>query len=312
MPTADRRALYLAVLTMMTWGASGSFVRLLAHDLRPATPFVPLAILGGRLAVAFFALLLFLVLSQPRQFRNEIIPSLRHGEVWVGGGLQFIYYLLAVFAFTYAPISEIALCASTAPLWVLLIRRIRGNATSPTEMVGAGVSLAGVAVIVLPHLLHPDFGAAMNPFPHRLWGNALSLVSAVVTAVYALFQRRYTQRGTPIEARALTLVTLALGVPLAWFLKPIPTAVLLQPSTAGLLAGLAVMSTVLPTLAFAVASRRLPPVTTATVALLLPVFATSYAAIALHEIPSWTLVPGGLLVMLGLVMILRRPAAGPA
>jgi len=74
-----------------------------------------------------------------------------------------------------------------------------------------------------------------------------------------------------------------------------------------LFAGFAAFATVLPNLAFAWASRRLPPVSTATVALLLPVFATTFAAIILHETPPWTLIPGGALVMLGLWLILRPP-----
>ncbi len=134
----------------------------------------------------------------------------------------------------------------------------------------------------------------------------LTQKSAVVTAVYALFQRRYTFREQPIEPRALSLVAFGIGLPLVAFLRPVPPSVLLRPEIVWLFTGLALITTVLPTLAFAFASRRLPPVTTATVALLLPVFATSYAAVVLKEIPSWLLVPGGALVLCGLGLILRR------
>ncbi len=295
---------------MLTWAAAGSFVRLLAERLSAAAPFVSVAILGGRLAASFVFLAVLLLLFQSRQIRSEILPALRLPETWVAGGFQFVYYLLAVVAFTLAPISEIALCASTAPLWVLLIRRLRAQPVSATELLGAGVALAGVSVIVLPHLLKQSVGgtaaAATDPFPHRLWGDLLSLASAVVTAVYALYQRRSTSRGRPIEPRALSLIAFALGLPLVVFLRPVPPAALRDPETVGLLAGLALASTVLPTLAFAFASRRLPPVTTATVALLLPVFATGYAALVLREIPSWLCLPGGVLVLCGLGLILRR------
>ncbi|MBC7808029.1 MAG: DMT family transporter [Akkermansiaceae bacterium] len=304
--TSERRALFLAVLTMLTWGAAGSFVRLLAERLAITTPFVSFAVLGGRLAASFVFLMVLLIVFQGRQLRGEILPALRLRETWIAGGFQFLYYLFAVVAFTIAPISEIALCASTAPLWVLLIRRLRAQPVSSSEIFGAAVALTGVALIVLPNVLKQPLGGAPDAFPHRIWGNLLSLASAVVTAVYALFQRRYTLRGRPIEPRALSLIAFGLGLPLVFFLRPASPAILVHPTTVWLFTGLALVTTVLPTLAFAFASRRLPPVTTATVALLLPVFATSYAAIVLKEIPSWLLFPGGILVLCGLGMILRR------
>lgn len=304
--TSERRALFLAVLTMLTWGAAGSFVRLLADRVQASAPFIPFAVLGGRLAASFVFLLLLLLVFQPQQLRREILPALRFRETWIAGGFQFVYYLFAVIAFTIAPISEIALCASTAPLWVLLIRRLRSQPVSSQEIIGAAVALAGVAVIVLPNLLKHPVAGMPDAFPHRLWGNLLSLGSALVTAVYALFQRRYTLRERSIEPRALSLVAFVIGLPLVIFLRPVPPSALLNPTTVWLFTGLALLTTVLPTLAFAFASRRLPPVTTATVALLLPVFATSYAAVVLKEIPSWLLFPGGVLVLCGLGLILRR------
>ncbi|MBC8139266.1 MAG: DMT family transporter [Fibrella sp.] len=305
--TSERRALFLAILTMLTWGAAGSFVRLLAERLPATAPFVSFAVLGGRLAASFVFLVALLLIFQPRQFKRDIFPALRLRETWIAGGFQFVYYLLAVVAFTLAPISEIALCASTAPLWVLLARRVRAQPISSTEILGAAVALAGVTLIVLPNLFKQSVGGVPDVFPHRLWGNLLALASAVVTAVYALYQRRYTLRERPIEPRALSLVAFFIGLPLLFFLRPVPPPALFSPTTVWLFTGLALVTTVLPTLAFAFASRRLPPVTTATVALFLPFFATSYAAIALKEVPSWLLLPGGTLVLCGLGLILRRP-----
>ena len=305
MPTTDRRPLFLAALTMATWGAAGSFVRLLSVPLLPAAPFTAFAVLGGRLALSFALLALFLLLFGREAWQQTIAPALRQRHTWIAGAFQFAYYALAVMAFAFAPISEIALCASTAPLWVLLINKMRGQVVTQMEAVGAFVALGGVAVIVAPHLFLPHDAAITDPFPHRIWGNALSLSSACVTALYALYQRRCTDADRGLEPRALSLVTFALGVPFVVFLRPVAPSVLFSPSVAALFGGLAAFTTVLPTLSFAWASRRLPPVTTATLALLLPVFAASYAALVLHEMPSWTLLPGGLLVLCGLLLILR-------
>ena len=304
-PPDNRQALFFAVLTMATWGAAGSFVRLLTAPLASAAPFVSLSILGGRLALAFVLLAVLLLVVWRNDWRETVAPALKRPPTWAGAALQFVYYALAVAAFTWSPISEIALCASTAPLWVLLIRKLRGQIVTATETAGAFVALSGVAVIVLPRLLEPPETAAADPFPHRLWGDALSLLSALTTAIYALFQRREANRGAPLEPRALSLAAFAFGVPLLVFLRPVTPQMLLAPATVGLFLGLAAFTTVLPTLAFAWASRRLPPVMTATIALLLPVFATSYAAVVLRETPSWTLLPGGFLVICGLLLILR-------
>jgi drug/metabolite transporter (DMT)-like permease len=304
--TSERRALFLAVLTMLSWGAAGSFVRLIAAQLKPASPFVALAVLGGRLAGSLVLLLALLLIFQSGQFRRQILPALKLGETWIAGGFQFVYYLLAVIAFTLAPISEIALCASTAPLWVLLIRRVRGQPVSAQEIIGATVAFAGVALIVLPNLLkHPVAGAA-DAFPDRVWGNLLSLGSAIVTAVYALFQRRYTFRGQPIEPRALSLVAFGIGLPLIVFLRPVPPSVLLRSEIVWLFTGLALLSHCsadpgvrLRFPATASGDHRDRRTFTSRVR-------HELCGVVLKEVPSWLLLPGGALVLCGLGLILRR------
>lgn len=307
----DRRSVYLAAFTMMAWGLAGTFVRLLVPHFSATGKTISMAILGGRLFLALFALIVALVIFAGRALRETILPALIRRETWTCAAFQFIYYLLAVIAFTLAPIGEIAICASTAPLWVLLLRRLRGQSVTSNEVIGATVALCGVAVIVLPNLMKHPVAGVTNAFPYRVVGDSLSLCSAIVTGIYALFQRRFTLRGIAVDPRALSLATFALGSPLALFLLPVPPSILFAPQTIGIFSGLAVLSTVLPTLAFAAASRHLPPVTTATLALLLPVFATTYAAIFLREMPSFWLIPGGGLVLFGLWNILR-PKKGNA
>lgn len=304
--TTDRRALSLAVLTMATWGMAGSFVRLLATRLPQTAPLTAFAVLGGRLLVALAALTLVLALAQTRALRTEILPALRRRETWMFAALQFAYYLFAVVAFTFAPIAEIALCAATPPLWVLLLRKLRGGTVSRSEATGAAFAVAGALLIVAPNLLKSH--AAADAFPLRALGDGLSLLSALASALYALLQRRAVRENVAVDARAVSLGTFALGAPLALLLRPVPPSVLFNGAPLALFATFAVVTTVVPTLAFAFAARRLPPVTTATVALLLPVFATAYAAIALHETPPWTLIPGGVLVIMGLWQILRPTA----
>jgi drug/metabolite transporter (DMT)-like permease len=75
---------------------------------------------------------------------------------------------------------------------------------------------------------------------------------------------------------------------------------------------LGVVSTLVPTLAFATAARRLPPVLTSAAQLLVPVVSAATAALALGERPSAWLVPGGALIGAGLARLLLPPATSQA
>lgn len=72
------------------------------------------------------------------------------------------------------------------------------------------------------------------------------------------------------------------------------------------LLGLGVLCTAIPSLGFAIVSKRLPSRVTAATSLLIPLFAGIFAYVFLGEKLSSMMVPGGLLVLAGLVMILRQ------
>ncbi len=105
-----------------------------------------------------------------------------------------------------------------------------------------------------------------------------------------------------VGAGALALRALAFGVPFVG-------AARLDRRGWALLLVLGVVSTAAPTLAFAEAARRLPPVLTSAAQLLVPVVAAAAAALALGERPSPWLAPGGALVAAGLLRMLVPPGA---
>jgi multidrug efflux pump subunit AcrB len=72
------------------------------------------------------------------------------------------------------------------------------------------------------------------------------------------------------------------------------------------LLGLGVLCTAIPSLGFAIVSKRLPSTVTAATSLLIPLFAGVFAYVFLGEKLSSTIVPGGLFVLAGLVMNLRQ------
>jgi drug/metabolite transporter (DMT)-like permease len=158
----------------------------------------------------------------------------------------------------------------------------------------------------------------------RLLGDLLALLAAAASAGYALIfaaARARAARGGAGGARpraapaplGVALLTFALGT----------TTLALRAAVAGvppvrtgrldgrgwvLLAVLGVVSTAVPTLAFAAAARRLSPVLTSAAQLLVPVVAAVAAAVTLGELPSPWLAPGGALVGAGLLRMLTRGA----
>lgn len=75
-------------------------------------------------------------------------------------------------------------------------------------------------------------------------------------------------------------------------------------------AALGAVSTTVPTIGYAAASRRLAPVLTTTYRLLTPICAALLAALVLDEMPSKWLLPGGTLVLAGIALVLRGGPPG--
>ena len=286
--SVDRVGLALAALSAATWSLAGVWVRLL--------PGVPLAVLvAGRLALALAVLAPVVWLRRHALGRAD-------GPAWMLAGLMVAYYVAAVAAFRLAPVAEATLLVNASPLFAVGWAVVRREPLSRGQLAGTALALAGVAVIVGPGLVSGD-GADRQ----RLWGDALALVAAAGMAAYAVaFQRLGRRAPSPLLVTALTF---ALGAaPLAvlagvWGAEAF--AGLDAPSSWAALAGLAVVTTAVPTLAYSTASRRLPAVVTTTVRLLTPAFAAVAAWAVLGEVPSAWLAPGGALVVGGLAVSLR-------
>jgi len=99
-------------------------------------------------------------------------------------------------------------------------------------------------------------------------------------------ERPGTQRASARQADTLALV--AVGWVLPTGISPPPFGGV----ETGDLGGLAVLSTAIPSLAFAFASERLPSVVTAPTSLLIPLFAAAFAFVILGERISPAAIPG--------------------
>ena len=286
---ADRVGLALAAAAAATWSLAGVWIRWL--------PGVPLpTVVGGRLALALAALLPVVWWRRRRLGRPS--PALAGLAVVMGG-----YYVAAVAAFRLAPVAEATLFVNSSPLFAVGWAVVRREALTRGQVVGTALALAGVAVIIGPGLL-----SGADADRQRLLGDALALVAAGLMAAYSVaFQRLGSRAPSPLLATAavsaLGAVALAAWVGLA---GRAAVAGLGSAPALGSLAGLAVVTTAVPTLAYSTASQRLPAVVVTTTRLLTPAFAAVAAWLALGEVPSVWLAPGGALVIGGLAVSLRR------
>ena len=141
----------------------------------------------------------------------------------------------------------------------------------------------------------------------RLLGDGLALLVALLMAYYAFRFRLLNQRDQAPDEKIVTLLTLALGSIVLWAVTAVvPNAIkteVLDKQVLVAFAGLGIICTAIPTLGYAIASRRLAPILTTTVLMIEPIFAVVFAYLILKEVPSPLLVPGGLLVLGGLVFI---------
>lgn len=296
---SEKKALWLAALTSLTWGLTGIFVRLL-----PSIP--PLTVTAGRLVIAF-ALVLPLLLGFQRT-RYAFRRALGYPASYVLALLLVGYYLLATAAFQMAPVAEVALLLSTPPLFVLAIRAMRGEPSSRAEIIGALLAVGGIILILFPKMSFTG-----NQAMQHVVGHLIALCAAFLTAVYAYLYRILAGQGRVPEASSVSLLTFVLGS------MGLAAIVILTPAPSGLsllgshdlliLLGLGIISTAIPTVGFAMVSKHLPAIITATISLFIPLFSGVFAYLILGEQLPVIFLAGCGLVLWGVFMIIRNSYA---
>lgn len=301
MNKTEKDGLVFAAASVFAWGLTGVFVRLLPG-------FSGLFITGFRFLLALLVALPFVLLDSDR--RAHLVPALRNGTSWSLGTALVLYYFLAVSAYKYGTVGEVALFLGTAPVFVIVTKALRGLRVDRKEKIGAAMAMFGVALVLAPKL--STSGGISGA---RLLGIALAILSAAASAHYTKLSSASRKNGDKFDPVAISVIAFAIGAALpltaSALLGQISIAALHGP-TLRIFAALAVISTALPSITYAVAARSLRPTVTTTIQLMIPVIATIAAAAILHERPSLWLVPGGSLVLFGIVHMFREPAPAPA
>jgi len=282
----DRLALAAGLVAPLTWGLTGVFVRLL-HGAPT------LAIIAGRLLIAALVLLPWVLLrNRPRRYAF-------HGLL---AAVMSTYYILATEAFVRAPVVEVTLIVGFAPVISVGLERIRGIRPVRQQVIGAVVAVVGLFLFL---------GPSASVSGDRTLGYVLAFGAAVASALYAVWLRARAQAQSATDPLALTVGACLLGAAASLFLlgRDIQESMSLIRVPADLiyLALLGIVSTAVPTLAFGIASVRLPSVMTTSLGLTTPLFAGIFAAVLLREWPSPTTIPGAVLTIAGVTVVLKSP-----
>jgi len=279
-------ALILGVAAPITWGFTGIFVHLL-HGIPT------LAIVVARLLIAALVLLPWAVLRQ-----GKLQDAIRSPLAAAMGA----YYILATEAFARVPAVDVTLLIGSAPVLAVGLERLRGQRPVPQQVIGAIVAVLGLALFLRP-------GDTLSS--DRASGYMFALGAAAASAIYAVGLRARTQSPRPLDPLALTVCACVLGAVASFFLLGLTVFVtaLPKPSATQLvyLALLGCVSTAIPTLAFGVASARLPSVLTTSLGLMTPLFAALFAGLIVNEWPAPDALPGALVAIAGIVIVLRAP-----
>jgi drug/metabolite transporter (DMT)-like permease len=280
-------AITAGLVAPVTWGLTGIFVRLL-HGVPT------LAIVAGRLAVAALALLPWVLLRRGQIGRAALNPW----ALAMAG-----YYVLATEAFVRAPVVDVTLLVGMAPVVAVVLEWGRGRPASRGQVAGAFLAVAGLILFLRP-------GAGIEP--GRVVGYLFALGAAVTSSAYATGLRAQAEAGRAPNALLLTLSACILGALASGVLLAIQgthlSAGTLDARHGLELALLGLVSTAVPTLAYGLASARLPAVLTTSLGLTTPLFAAFFAGFILGEWPALSAIPGAIVALAGVVIVLRSPS----
>jgi drug/metabolite transporter (DMT)-like permease len=285
----DKTGIVGAILTALGWGMAGVFIKLLPN-------FSAFSIVAVRLALALVFIIPILLLQN--NFFTQI-RELRRLKVWLLSLMMLACYTFGTIAFQIAPVGEVTLLMTTAPIFTILFKFWRREKIRKTEYWGVSIAFFGICYIIFPSL---NLDSVISK--QHIFGNFLALLVSILLAIYAIWFRSLSQYDF-----APNSISIALGTFIIGSLIFLPTTLKLFSTDTGLIdirylmasLGLGLVSTVIPTLCYAIAAQRLPPITTTSILLLEPILAVAFAFLILGTVPSIWIIPGTVFVGIGIL-----------
>jgi drug/metabolite transporter (DMT)-like permease len=236
----------------------------------------------------------------------------RHVGVALRGQERWRVYLAVGFFNSAAPFCMVAasqtvmsaswavVLVATTPLQTALLASVAlGERVTLRKLAGLALGIAGVAVLV-------GWRGPAETLPPA-WAIAAALGAGTMYSVSAILQKRLAMSFPPVAMGAGTmLAAAALLVPLTALFPPVaaPSAAVLGSTLV-----LALGSTAAAFVLFFRLIQSVGPVKTMTVNFLSPLFGVTGSVLLLGERVTWPLAAGGVLILAGLALVLREPAA---
>ncbi len=200
----------------------------------------------------------------------------------------------------YTTVANATLLANFAPFWVTLwARHLFGEKIHTRFFIALGLALIGAAILM---------GASFQFKPEQLFGDALSLLTAVSYGSYMLTVKKLRETCSPQEIMAWSGL---FAVPLMFIAAMISGETMISPQINGwvVLISLALISHFAGQGLIAYAFGHLPATLTSLNLLLQPVFAAALGWILLNQAMIGQQMAGAVIV-LGALAIANRPVKG--
>jgi drug/metabolite transporter (DMT)-like permease len=287
---ADLRANASAATAAVLFGASVVAVRVAVRDIPP----VSLAVLrfgqGGLLLAAV------LLVVAPRHLRTGWERLRLFGLL---GGVLFVLFPLTFnIGLQHTEASRGAVMLATMPIWSALLGRIAGEHLGGRQLVGVGLSVAGIGLAFL------EPGRALGGDATSLVGDGLLLLTGLLGALYGLLAKRVLAVDSPATVTTYAmLIGAALLLPAAIVEGLGPALQRLDWQLLGLVVFLGVLGGAAAFLLWTWALSRLTPTQVAVYVNLNPIVAALLGVLILHERPSALFLLGFVAVVTGVLLV---------
>jgi len=281
--------------TLLLWSGNWIVARAVRDDISPGLA------TAGRLVIVVLLLAPFawrglaakLPAFAPRDWKILWLLG------WSGGGLHLALQWLGLH---YTTATSATLYLSTAPVFILLLAApLLGERIVARQWVGVTISFAGVALIGMQgRLLQPSFNV----------GDLCALASMAMWGSYTVFLR---MRRDPLDTVEFLTMVCLLGLVFMspWVAAEIFLGLTLKLSPAGAAAVLysAIGSLLLAYAGWSYVVKRMGAARAGATMHLMPAIAVGLAALFLSEYPSWYHFVGIALILTGVTLSTRAPAA---
>jgi drug/metabolite transporter (DMT)-like permease len=220
----------------------------------------------------------------------------------LAGGLLALHFALWIPSLSYTSVAASTVLVTTMPVWVALIGRALGETVPRRTVLGIALALGGAVAIS---------GGDIGVSGHAAFGDLLALTAAVAEAGYFLAGRRLRQRVSLTTYVGIAYTTAAAILAVIVALSPTAPFVGFEPEVWLLL----VAMTLGPQIGgHTVFNYLLGHVDASVVAIAVtgePVVASILALILFQEVPSWSAVAGGVLILAGIYVTISAQSRRP-